>query len=72
MQIRHKYESDGKCFAKTTGGCLIFGGKCKTGCGTYKCDFYKPDGCKDWIRCNSENGLVKLFPPEEVSYGKDK
>lgn len=72
MQIRHKYESDGKCFAKLVGGCQIFG-TCAKDCGTYLCNFYKPQGCKDWVRHDSKNGLVRLFPPEEVKeYGQDK
>lgn len=33
-------------------------------CGTYKCPFYKPKGCKDWIRVEDEEG-VNLIPPEE-------
>lgn len=33
-------------------------------CGTYKCPFYKPEGCKDWIRVEDEEG-ISLVPPEE-------
>lgn len=71
MQIRHKYESDGRCVSKIAGGCLAMGGKCAKDCGTYKCVFYKPEGCQDWYRDETPSGLVRLFPPEEVSYGKD-
>lgn len=37
-------------------------------CGTYKCPFYKPIGCKDWVRIEDRQG-VNLIPPEEA-YGK--
>lgn len=30
----------------------------------YKCPFYKPRGCKDWIRI-THNGRQVLCPPEE-------
>jgi hypothetical protein len=33
-------------------------------CGTVKCPFYKPIGCKDWIRVEDCQG-VHLVPPEE-------
>ncbi len=34
------------------------------GCGTYKCPFYKPKACSDWIRIEDNTG-VNLIPPEE-------
>lgn len=68
MQIRQKYETDGRCFAKRAGGCVILGEEVDDKqCGTYMCINYKPDGCKDWIRIDSRNGLVRLYPPEEVT-----
>jgi hypothetical protein len=33
-------------------------------CGTAKCPFYKPQGCKEWIRVEDEHGK-NLVPPEE-------
>lgn len=33
-------------------------------CGSYKCPFYKPQGCKDWIRVEDGHG-VSLVPAEE-------
>ena len=33
------------------------------------CPFYKPKGCKDWIRVDDKQG-VNLIPPEE--YEKEK
>ena len=33
-------------------------------CGS-ACPFYKPKGCKDWIRLND-----KLYEPEELKLGK--
>ena len=35
-----------------------------TKCGTHKCPFYKPMGCKDWIREEDGTG-VNLIPPED-------
>lgn len=33
-------------------------------CGSYRCPFYKPEGCKDWVRIEDEDG-INLIPPEE-------
>lgn len=33
-------------------------------CGSYRCPFYKPKGCKDWVRIEDEDGC-SLIPPEE-------
>lgn len=33
-------------------------------CGSCRCPFYKPSGCKDWIRIEDDDG-VSLIPPEE-------
>lgn len=35
------------------------------GCGSYKCPFYKPKGCKDWVRIEDRMG-VNLIPPEDL------
>ena len=57
----------GECFAKDMlGNCEAMTNTDKN-CGTYKCPFYKPEGCKDWIRF--ENGTdVYLIPPEEATW----
>ncbi len=44
-------------------GCLILSGGHKD-CGTYACPFYKPEGCRDWIRLDLECG-VRLIPPDD-------
>lgn len=33
-------------------------------CGSAECPFYKPRGCKDWIRTEDEDG-TSIIPPEE-------
>lgn len=33
-------------------------------CGSYKCPFYKPRDCKDWVRVEDRLG-VSIVPPEE-------
>lgn len=45
------------------GGCKLLTTDHKQ-CGTYKCPFYKPQGCKDWIRVEDRQG-VSLVPAEE-------
>ena len=30
----------------------------------YTCPFYKPEGCRDWVR-TEQNGCITLVPPEE-------
>lgn len=72
MQIRLFDESDGKCFAKMRNGCSALKGQHPM-CGTYRCCFYKPDGCADWIRLDTRN-MVRLFMPEDVGrkYAEDR
>lgn len=60
--------TDEKCFArvgkqgeKTV--CLILSAAHEE-CGTYKCPFYKPSGCADWVRLDGRLGAV-IVPPEE-------
>ena len=56
------------CFAKTKlGVCRVYG-LFQEGCGSYKCPFYKPAGCKEWVRIEDRTG-INLIPPEEA-YGK--
>ena len=51
------------CFAKSRMGMCklltIMPERCN-----YRCKFYKPNGCKDWIRVEDRQG-VNLIPPEE-------
>lgn len=58
------------CFAKLEIGCLI-----TTAWAECKCPFYKPKGCEDWVRRETD-GRVWLIPPEEYfkedDYGLDK
>lgn len=53
---------------KTSSGCraLI---KTHEKCGSYKCPFYKPRGCGDWIRIEDRTG-INLIPPED--YRREK
>lgn len=46
-----------KCFAEHTEGCTLLTEYYRC---DYTCDFYKPIGCKDWIRIGNE-----IYPPEE-------
>lgn len=57
---------DDICFASNVryGGCKILT-MMHESCGTYKCPFYKPQNCKDWIRIESRTG-VNLIPPEDL------
>ena len=41
-------------------------------CGTTDCPFYKPEGCKDWIRTESENGEIRIEPLEDYLERKEK
>ena len=56
--------------AATEPCCALIGGVCtasekmRSDCGSYLCPFYKPAGCKDWIRVEDEEG-ISLVPPEE-------
>ena len=72
MLARFFYESDGKCFSKLSDGCACLNGINK-GCGTYRCKFYKPTECKDWVRLDTKY-MVRLYAPEELGeyrYGKN-
>lgn len=64
MQIRFFWESDGRCFAMMADGCACLNGLNER-CGTYLCPFYKPTGCKDWVRLDTR-AMVRLFVPEEL------
>ena len=53
------------CFARTTHNmCRVFG-LIQDGCNSYRCAFYKPKGCKAWIRIEDRTG-INLIPPEEA------
>jgi len=65
-----KYTHD-KCFAESFKGmCRILTTQSDT-CRTVNCPFYKPDGCKEWVRIEDERG-VNLIPPEEYTYYRRK
>lgn len=52
-----------KCFAEIQGGCSLLSEHITASCG-YKCPFYKPRGCRDWVRV--ERGRrIRLYTPEE-------
>ena len=40
------------------------------GCNTYKCPFYKPANCKDWVRIEDRT-RINLIPPEDA-YGEER
>lgn len=63
MLVRYKWQSDGKCFAKLKDGCAVLSEQIK-GCGSYLCGFYKPNGCKDWVRVERSMMVVMLEPDE--------
>ncbi len=60
--INLQYTHD-KCYAEAHGECRALITKHKY-CRSYKCPFYKPEGCKDWIRIDDKTGS-NLIPPEE-------
>lgn len=45
------------------GSCLLLN-RMEPGCGSYRCNFYKPEGCESWTRIEDKNG-VNLIPPED-------
>ena len=51
-----------RCFAQVEEGCTLLtdmADECN-----YKCPFYKPVGCKDWVRMKHD-GQDVICPPEE-------
>lgn len=53
-----------KCFAEGYKGvCRLLTIKSDV-CRTSKCPFYKPDGCKDWVRVEDDKGTF-IIPIEE-------
>ena len=54
------------CWAlmKHDGSCRLLIAK-EPGCCTYRCPFYKPVNCRDWIRIEDRHG-VNLIPPEDL------
>lgn len=49
--------SNDKCYAQVMGTCGILNTEQEC---SYKCPFYKPKGCKDWVRVGN-----KMYTPEE-------
>lgn len=66
MKTRHSIDLkkvNEPCFARTRMGyCRVLIIPARE-CG-YKCKFYKPEGCQDWVRVEDWEGL-NLVPPEE-------
>ena len=57
---------DSPCFAfiGKTGGCRVMATTSED-CGTYKCPFYKPKDCRDWVRIDGGDG-ANIIPPEDL------
>ena len=53
-----------KCCAQQHGQCTVMSADIQLEC-NYRCPFYKPEGCKDWIRIEAK-GRVLLYSPEEM------
>ena len=51
-----------RCVNLKIGGCAVLC-KAEPQC-NYKCPFYKPEGCRDWIRVEDRDGIA-VVPPEE-------
>lgn len=72
--INRKYnDTDGMCVSKNVNGneCDAMESFRAIDCGTYKCPFYKPIGCKDWVKIENEGG-VELYTPEEYKEAWEK
>lgn len=52
-----------KCFADSMGECVVLCESIVTEC-NWHCPFYKPRGCKDWVRVERGNS-VSIYEPEE-------
>ena len=66
MIIKSRSDSDGDCFARMPNGCKALS-KVERTCGTYKCPFYKPKGCKEWIKLG-HGTHIHMLTPTEVEY----
>lgn len=66
-----KYVGD-PCYAEMQGGgCRALSAK-NNNCRTWRCPFYKPKLCKEWVRIEDRQG-VNLVPPEEyLKYRRTK
>lgn len=61
------------CFAEIgyrKQGCRVLA-KTHEGCGSYKCPFYKPKDCRDWVRIDDKMG-VNIIPPEDLGGKEDE
>lgn len=54
----------GSCWALLRGTCSASTEQKEDDCCTYRCPFYKPKDCEDWIRIEDKQG-INLIPPEE-------
>lgn len=64
---------DEKCWAEGKHGCKALKIPHED-CGSYKCPFYKPEGCEDWIRSEIDGEQVlkipKSYEPEKLEKPK--
>ena len=54
-----------KCYAEISHDCSLLvetAEQCN-----YKCAFYKPKGCRDWIRVETKRHIC-IVPPEEYAF----
>lgn len=60
------------CFAEMAGkGCRALSVKSEY-CRSQKCPFYKPQGCKDWVRVEDKRGISVVPPEEYVRYRRGR
>lgn len=56
---------DDPCFGEIAGKrCAILSKVTTKDCRTYKCPFYKPKECREWVRVEDRDG-INLVPEEE-------
>lgn len=62
--IRRRYDDrDGRCFGTGSHGCEIMT-EPSIRCGSYRCPFYKPVGCEDWIKIEDLSCVILVTPEE--------
>lgn len=60
------------CFAEMSGnGCRALSARSEH-CRSQKCPFYKPKGCKDWIRIEDKSGINVVPYEEYLRYRRGK
>lgn len=70
--IKRRYtDRDGDCFGtEGIAECSALTDRHKD-CGSYKCPFYKPSECGDWIKIEKPKH-VELYAPEEYYSGGEQ